>query len=87
MNIVIGEPGRGEAVLIRAIEPDEGLETIKNRRADVSEKNLTDGPGKLCQALNINGDDNGADINGSRFSLEPSIITERRKVIATRTEK
>lgn len=84
MNIVTGEPGRGEAVLIRALEPDKGLETIKNRRTDVSERNLTNGPAKLCQALNINGDDNGADINGSRFSLEPPTKSDKRETIATK---
>ncbi|MBP7837595.1 DNA-3-methyladenine glycosylase [Candidatus Saccharibacteria bacterium] len=83
MNIVTGPVGRGEAVLIRAIEPDQGLEKIRDRRGNVVEKNLTNGPAKLCQALSINNEDSGADINSPRFSLESPNKTDKRKIIAT----
>jgi DNA-3-methyladenine glycosylase len=54
-----GEP---EAVLIRAIQPTEGLELIAERRAGRPEKIWTDGPGKLTQALNIDGQQHGMDL-------------------------
>lgn len=52
-NIVTGKEGEGSAVLIRALEPREGLETMKKKRGLVEELNLTNGPAKLCQALKI----------------------------------
>jgi len=54
INIVTGPAGRGEAVLLRAGEPLEGLEIMrKNRGGNVSDINLANGPGKLAQALGI----------------------------------
>ncbi len=53
MNIVVGEPGLPHAVLLRGGTPTEGLETIKERRG--RSDHLTDGPGKLCQALAVTG--------------------------------
>ena len=54
LNIVVGQSGRGEAVLLRAAEPLEGLEIMRrNRGRNISDKNLANGPGKLAQALGI----------------------------------
>lgn len=60
LNVVTGPAGRGEAVLIRALQPEEGMEQIEaaRRAACVGRGvprgyNLTNGPGKLCQALEI----------------------------------
>ncbi len=53
-NLVCGEEGRGGAVLLRALEPLEGLDTIRRRRGGVvDDRQLCSGPGKLCQALGI----------------------------------
>lgn len=57
------EEGKPGAVLIRAIEPISGLNIMKKRRGISDIKNLTNGPGKLCQALNITREDNGKEIN------------------------
>lgn len=70
-NIVTGAIGSGEAVLIRAIIPDMGIDTMRERRNHVPDAELTNGPAKLCQALAITGADNGALINSSRFILAP----------------
>ena len=70
-NIVTGLEAEGEAVLVRTIQPDQGLETICARRPRAALSELTNGPAKLCQALQITGDDNGAVINDSRFLLLP----------------
>jgi DNA-3-methyladenine glycosylase len=53
LNIVTGPEGEGQAVLIRALEPLEGLEIMRQRRGRVPDRHLTNGPGKLCQALAI----------------------------------
>lgn len=54
-NVVTGREGDGEAVLIRALEPVEGLALMQKRRGRHGRKieNLTSGPGKLCQAMGI----------------------------------
>lgn len=54
INIVVGREGVGEAVLLRAAEPIEGLEIIQKNRGGISNiYNLASGPGKLAQALGI----------------------------------
>lgn len=54
-NIVTNDEGTAEAVLIRAVEPVEGVNTMLYRRGfDVKSTALTSGPGKLSQALGIN---------------------------------
>lgn len=53
-NVVTGKEGTGEAVLIRALEPLEGIMEMQQRRGISELSNLTNGPGKLCQAMGIN---------------------------------
>ncbi|MDB5160869.1 MAG: DNA-3-methyladenine glycosylase [Candidatus Saccharibacteria bacterium] len=53
LNIVTGPEGVGEAVLIRAAEPLIGIEIMRKNRGITDIKNLTNGPGKLTQALGI----------------------------------
>lgn len=53
VNVVTRPEGFGEAVLIRALEPVEGLDIMRHRRGNVTRQSLTNGPGKLCQALGI----------------------------------
>lgn len=59
-NIVANGEGIGEAVLIRALEPVEGLDLMQKRRGKSrSISSLTNGPGKLCTAMGIDGKLNG----------------------------
>lgn len=61
LNIVSGQEGHANAVLIRALEPVEGLALMRDLRMR-PDKELTNGPAKLAQALAINGDHNGRDL-------------------------
>src|ERR1051325_6670121 len=63
-NVTTNEEGIAEAVLIRALEPVQGLETMKKLRAAkmAAPRDLTNGPGKLCQALHLTRNDNGIDL-------------------------
>jgi len=66
LNFVCGNAG---AVLIRALEPTEGLDLMRRRRGFESPEALCSGPGKLCQALGITGEDNGRSLAASPFAL------------------
>ena len=66
LNAVAEDEGRGAAVLIRALEPLEGLDLMRERRALGRPEDLCSGPGKLTQALGI-----GLDLNGSSLQLGP----------------
>ncbi len=62
LNCVCEQEGFPAAVLLRALQPDEGLEVIAARRAARSAQEWCNGPGKLCQALAIDRQHNGADL-------------------------
>jgi len=63
LNVVTVGPGQPEAVLIRGGVVEKGLELVRARRGPrVGERSLTDGPGKLCQALGISRLDDGIDL-------------------------
>jgi len=60
LNVVTGAEGYPAAVLIRAVEPLEGLDTMRRRRGDgCPDRALTNGPGKLAAAMGITGRENG----------------------------
>lgn len=62
LNFVVEPENQPAAVLIRAILPQSGLEQIASRRGSQPAPRWTDGPAKLCQALDIDGALNGADL-------------------------
>lgn len=61
-NVVTNREGLADAVLIRSVKPDVGVEIIKNRRNGRPEKELTNGPGKLSQALGLHTQFSGTDL-------------------------
>ena len=66
INIVTGRAGRGEAVLLRAAEPLEGIEIMKANRGIENSIQLTNGPAKLAQALEIR----DTSLSGQRLNPE-----------------
>jgi DNA-3-methyladenine glycosylase len=71
LNIVVGRKGLGEAVLLRAAEPLAGLGIIQSNRGISGINNLTNGPGKLAQALGIQDTNlSGKILNKSSILLE-----------------
>lgn len=69
LNFVCREGGHGAGVLIRAIEPTHGLETMRERRGLHEEKLLCSGPGKVGQALAITHDMNGHRLDRAPFKV------------------
>lgn len=61
-NVVAGPEGTGEAVLVRALEPVEGLAEMERRRGAPGARPAS-GPALLCRALGITMDDDGADLS------------------------
>jgi DNA-3-methyladenine glycosylase len=61
-NVVTGADGEGSAVLLRAVEPVEGIEVMMRRRATDRPSALCSGPGRLTQAFGIGMAQNGADL-------------------------
>jgi DNA-3-methyladenine glycosylase len=71
INVVCGPAGRGEGVLIRALQPVEGIELMQQRRKTTNLRQLTNGPGKLTQALGITREQNGHDFHLPPLQLIP----------------
>jgi DNA-3-methyladenine glycosylase len=69
MNFVCGAEDEGAAVLIRAIEPTVGIETMAERRGLADIRALCSGPGKLCQALAVTRDHDGLSVDWPPFEL------------------
>jgi DNA-3-methyladenine glycosylase len=70
-NAVTEAEGVGAAVLIRALEPLEGVDLMRERRGVPRTEDLCNGPGKLTQALDIELDLNGSDLLGGPIAIEP----------------
>jgi DNA-3-methyladenine glycosylase len=91
-NIVTNEKDKPQAVLVRAVEPMEGIEFMSQNRYGLSyslitknqRRGLTNGPGKLCQALGLDRTYNGIDLCGDELYLEEGNSKEFSIVSAKR---
>jgi DNA-3-methyladenine glycosylase len=72
VNIVCREAGHGAAVLIRAIEPLQGLDRMRERRGMDDVRLLCAGPGRLCQALGVTREHDGLPVDAPPFELVPA---------------
>jgi DNA-3-methyladenine glycosylase len=90
-NAVVGQNKTGQAVLIRALEPLQGIPLMQERRRTMDIRKLCNGPGKLAQALEVNLTFNGTSLIDresplqiwSSDSLIDHTITERPEIIQT----
>jgi DNA-3-methyladenine glycosylase len=80
VNFVCEADGSASAVLIRAIEPTEGLPAMKRRRGVKDERLLCSGPGRLCQALGITRAHNALALDETPFELHAR--TEKPQIVA-----
>jgi DNA-3-methyladenine glycosylase len=69
LNFVCEEEGSASAVLIRAIEPVEGIAAMQRRRGLADARALCSGPGKLCEALDVSYRHNGLALDRPPFEL------------------
>lgn len=89
-NIVTGKKGEGSAVLLRAMEPISGVEIFYKRRfnSEIVDKlknnNLLNGPGKICQAFNINKNHNGLDITKNPIYILDKPKLSKDEIVQTK---
>ncbi len=77
MNFVCEPAGSASAVLIRAIEPTEGLAAMRRRRGIADERLLCSGPGRLCEALRITDSTTAWRSTRRRSSCSPATARSR----------
>ncbi|MCF8259894.1 MAG: DNA-3-methyladenine glycosylase [Melioribacteraceae bacterium] len=82
-NIVTGKKDEGSAILIRGIEPISGTKCMMVNRSKSELKNLTNGPGKICQAFGITKSDNGTDLLGDDMYLLDTPTVSSDNIVQT----
>ncbi len=92
LNIVCSAAGEASALLVRALEPTQGIEQMIERRGNSNLRQLCSGPGKVCQALGVNGDLDGLPLDAPPFQLtarelEPEILRCKRVGITRARER
>lgn len=84
MNIVANREAIPEAILIRALEPLEGIELMKKRRKTDNIKLLCNGPGKLSQAMGITKENYGDNLCGETLYLEDGIVIQKNEILQSK---
>jgi len=83
-NLVCQVDGIGAAILVRALEPLEGLERMRKRRGGVEDRLLASGPGRLCQALGVTRTLDGSSMPRSGVSVRAGQLRPDERVEVTR---
>ena len=83
LNAVTEAEGFPAAVLIRALEPLDGLEMMRRRRGGVSDRRLCSGPAKLCEALGVTGRLDGVSLQRGPLRIVREPARQRFPVVAT----
>jgi len=83
VNVVTGPAGEGSAVLIRAIEPVDGINSMRANRGGLETGQLTNGPAKLCQALHIDKQFNGHDLHKLPLQLHIQPPISANSIVTT----
>ena len=79
-NVVTNVENVPHAVLVRALEPAEGIDLMRRRRRGCSEYELTSGPGRLCLAMGIDRSLDKADLLGRRVWIEEGVSISPRQI-------
>lgn len=88
-NVVSGGRDQGQAVLIRGIEPIDGITHLSNNRfgnimlSNKQHLNLTNGPAKICKAFNITKEQNGIDLTGNSIYILDADLPPNSVIIKT----
>jgi DNA-3-methyladenine glycosylase len=83
LNAVTEREGFPAAVLIRALEPLEGVPIMRRRRRRSAEGELCSGPAKLCQALGVSGSEDGTALTRGRLRIVRNAARQHYAIIAT----
>ena len=83
LNAVTEREGFPAAVLIRALEPLEGVPIMRRRRRRSDDRELCSGPAKLCQALGVSGTEDGTALTRGRLRIVRNGARQRFTIIAT----
>ncbi|HKO98172.1 MAG TPA: DNA-3-methyladenine glycosylase [Pyrinomonadaceae bacterium] len=81
-NVVTNSAETPHAILIRALEPVEGIELMRQRRQGQPDRNLTNGPGKLCIAMGIDRSFDSADLLGNKVWIEMRNRVPRSQIMS-----
>jgi DNA-3-methyladenine glycosylase len=92
LNLVCEGEGAASAVLVRALDPAHGVETMRARRRLDDPRLLCAGPGRLCQALGVTREHDGLALDRPPFELraretKPEVLRDRRIGITKAAER
>ena len=74
LNVVSGPADSGEAVLIRALVPESGIDSIRSARPGVRDRDLLRGPGRLCRGMSIDRSLDRSIFGRGPLRLEPGVV-------------
>lgn len=83
-NVVTNVSGKAEAVLIRAVEPVAGIDSMHERRKVKNDFQLTSGPGKLTKAMGITRNHNGKWLEDDEVWIEEGRIVKKNEIVSAK---